>query len=392
MRVFSITQVQENIAEIIQILSAGGVLVCPSDTTYGLLVDATNKKAVEKLIKLKERPRGKPISIFVDGWEMMAKYVDISKLTPEVRSLLPGSYTIVLPSLHATSSLLEAEDGTIGVRLVGAQVPSSKSQVPNNTDQEHKSVIARSVSDEAISSKLVPADFVTSLVAQYGKPLTATSANISGGGLCYSSDAFFHQLSEVKKELVDAVIDAGELPHNPPSTVIHLGSHMPVVLRANDADFLLHKEFVSKSPEETAIVAQKVFEIVRDRLGSKPIVILLDGELGSGKTTWTKSFAQYFGIQNIVSPTYTYECEYETYKIPEITRFKHYDLYNITQSEDIAYLEIAKHCKDNTISCIEWSGQLSHEERIRLANSTYLVRILFEYVEENERRIRVWWN
>ena len=75
MRVFSIKQVQENIAEIVQILSAGGVLVCPSDTTYGLLVDATNEKAVEKLIKLKERPRGKPISIFVDGWEMMEQYV-----------------------------------------------------------------------------------------------------------------------------------------------------------------------------------------------------------------------------------------------------------------------------------------------------------------------------
>ncbi len=381
MRVFSITQVQENIAEIIQILSAGGVLVCPSDTTYGLLVDATNEKAVEKLIKLKERPRGKPISIFVDGWEMMEKYVDISKLTPEVRSLLPGSYTIVLPSLHATSPLLEAEDGTVGVRLVGTKVPSSKSQVPSGN-----------IDRNTISPKFTPADFVTTLVAEFGKPLTATSANISGGGLCYSPDAFFHQLSEVKKELVDGVIDAGELPHNPPSTVIHLGSHMPVVLRANDTDFLIHKKFVSKSPEETATIAQKVFEIVRDQLGTKPIVILLEGELGSGKTTWTKYFAEYFGIQNVVSPTYTYECEYETHKIPEITRFKHYDLYNITQAEDIAYLEIAKHCKVNTISCIEWSGQLSHEERIRLANTTFLVRILFEYVGESERKISLWWN
>ena len=384
MRVFSITQVQENMSEITQILASGGVLVCPSDTTYGLLVDATNDKAVEKLIKLKERPRGKPISVFVDGWEMMKKYMNISKLTPEVRSLLPGSYTIVLPSLHTTSPLLEAEDGTVGVRLIGT--PNSNDKVPMS-----KKIQSINVKKHYLGTGNF-GKLVTNLVSQYGKPLTATSANISGGGLCYSPAAFFHQLSEVRKELVDAVIDAGELPHNPPSTVIHLGSHMPVVLRANDTDFLIHKKFVSKSPEETATIAQKVFEIVRDQLGTKPIVILLDGELGSGKTTWTKYFAEYFGIQNVVSPTYTYECEYETHKIPEITRFKHYDLYNITQAEDIAYLEIAKHCKVNTFSCIEWSGQLSHEERIHLANTTFLVRILFEYARKSERKITVWWN
>lgn len=355
MRVFSINQFRKNIPEIIDILRSGGVLVCPSDTTYGLLADATNEKAIEKLIRIKERPRGKPVSVFVDGWDMMGKYADISALTPEVKSLLPGSYTIVLPSLHATSSLLEAEDETLGIRYISHPV-------------------------------------VSKILHAFGKPLTATSANISGGGLCYTTDAFFHQLSEVKKELVDAVIDAGELPHNSPSTVIHLGSHTPVVLRANDADFLMHRKFVSKSPEETATVAQNVFETVRDQFGSKPIVILLDGELGSGKTTWTKAFAQYFGIQNIVSPTYTYECEYEAHKIPEVTRFKHYDLYNITQPEDIAYLEIAKHCTVNTVSCIEWSGQLPPEERIKLANTTYLVRMLFEYGGERERKIGVWWN
>ncbi len=389
MKVFSISQVQENMSEIIQILASGGVLVCPSDTTYGLLVDATNEKAVEKLIRLKERPRGKPISIFVDGWEMMDKYADTTKLTPEVRSLLPGSYTIVLPSLHTASSLLEAEDGTIGVRLIGKRISiyNDQSSIINESR-----VIARSVSDEAISYKFIPADFVTSLVGQCGKPLTATSANISGGGLCYSLDAFFHQLSEVKKDLVDAVIDAGELPHNPPSTVIHLGSHAPVILRANDQNYIHHETRIVKHETETGDVAEKVHEIVRNYFGVKPIVILLDGELGGGKTTWTKYFAEHFGVQGIVSPTYTYECEYKVQNGGAITRFKHYDLYNITQPEDIAYLDIAKHCTVNTVSCIEWSGQLSHEERVRIANTTYLVRILFEYVGENERKISVWWN
>lgn len=355
MRVFSVKDVHENITAITQILASGGVLVCPSDTTYGLLVDATNEKAVEKLVKLKSRPRGKPISIFVDGWDMMEKYVDVSNLTPEVRSLLPGSYTIVLPSSHTTSSLLGAEDGTMGVRYIDHPV-------------------------------------IAEIVQAFGKPLTATSANVSGGGLCYSPDAFLNQLSEVKRGLVDALVDAGELPHNPPSTVIHLGGHTPMVLRANDQNYVHHETYVVKNEEETAMLAQKVFELVQDFVSVKPIVILLDGELGSGKTTWTKYFAEHFGVSGIVSPTYTYECEYETHGPEGITRFKHYDLYNITNPEDVAYLEIEKHCTTNTISCIEWSGQLSHEERVRLANSTYLVRILFEYVGEKERKVEVWWN
>ena len=371
-------------SEIIQILASGGVLVCPSDTTYGLLVDATNEKAVEKLIMLKERPRGKPISIFVDGWEMMEQYVDISKLTSEVRSLLPGSYTIVLPSLHTASPLLEAEDGTVGVRLIGT--PHTNDKIPMTNKIQSSNVKKKHLGTENYGS------LVTTLVSQYGKPLTATSANISGGGLCYSPDAFFHQLSEVKKELVDAVVDAGELPHNPPSTVIHLASHAPVILRANDQNYLHHETRIMKHESETADFAGAIYERVKDYLGVKPIVVLLDGELGGGKTTWTKYFAEHFGVQGIVSPTYTYECEYKVQNGGAITRFKHYDLYNITQPEDIAYLEIAKHCTVNTVSCIEWSGQLSHEERVRIANTTYLVRILFEYVGESERKVSVWWN
>jgi L-threonylcarbamoyladenylate synthase len=313
MKVFSIKQAQENLAEIVQIIASGGVLVCPSDTTYGLLVDATNEKAVEKLIKLKERPRGKPISIFVNGWEMMEKYVDISKLTPEVRSLLPGSYTVVLPSLHTASSLLEAEDGTVGVRLIGQEFSIHNDQFSIKNESH---VIARSASDEAISHTFTPANLVTTLVAFYGRPLTATSANISGGGLCYTPEAFFHQLSDAKKDLVDAVIDVGELPHNPPSTVIHLGSHAPVVLRANDQNYIHHETRVVKNESETADFAGAIYERVKNYLGVKPIVILLDGELGGGKTTWTKYFAEHFGIQGIISPTYTYECEYEVPSLP----------------------------------------------------------------------------
>jgi len=104
MKVFPTTEVYARMDEICAILAAGGVVLAPSDTTYGLLTDATNNASVEKLISIKKRPHGKPISVFVSGFEMMSEYVDMSYLTHETRSLLPGPYTLVLPSHHVVYS------------------------------------------------------------------------------------------------------------------------------------------------------------------------------------------------------------------------------------------------------------------------------------------------
>ena len=51
--------------EALKVLQRGGLVIAPSDTVYGALVDATNEEAVKKLIRFKNRPWGKPISIFV---------------------------------------------------------------------------------------------------------------------------------------------------------------------------------------------------------------------------------------------------------------------------------------------------------------------------------------
>ena len=117
MKIISSTD-KSAVQQTVSILRAGGLVVAPTDTVYGLLVDATNERAVEKLIQFKSRPPGKAISIFVENLHMMDKYVTIS---PAQRSLLeillPGPYTIILESKHKTSKLLESEIGTLGVRV-----------------------------------------------------------------------------------------------------------------------------------------------------------------------------------------------------------------------------------------------------------------------------------
>ena len=64
--------------KIIETLNRGGLVVYPTDTVYGLLCDASNGEAVKKLINFKQRPAGKPISIFVCDLEMAKQYVTVS--------------------------------------------------------------------------------------------------------------------------------------------------------------------------------------------------------------------------------------------------------------------------------------------------------------------------
>ena len=67
----------ENLKKVVKIviksIKKDEVLVCPTDTVYGLLADATNKKVVEKVFKIKKRSKGKPILIFVKDLKMAKK-------------------------------------------------------------------------------------------------------------------------------------------------------------------------------------------------------------------------------------------------------------------------------------------------------------------------------
>ena len=84
----------------IKILKSGGLVVFPSDTVYGLLCDATNEIAVKKLIQFKDRPAGKPVSVFCN-FDLINQLVTISNQQLAVlKQILPGPFTIILPSKH----------------------------------------------------------------------------------------------------------------------------------------------------------------------------------------------------------------------------------------------------------------------------------------------------
>ncbi len=163
----------ETIFRAVEILKKGGVIVYPTETCYGLGADATNYDAIMKVFRIKQRPITQPISVIVDSLDMIKEYAVI---TPEVEELvekyMPGPLTLVVKNKKFPKILCG------GGFKIGFRIP-----------------------DHIIAYELVKT---------FGKPITATSANIHGQPNPYKPP---------RLEGVDFVIDYGELPHQKPSTV-----------------------------------------------------------------------------------------------------------------------------------------------------------------------------
>lgn len=334
--------VDQTIYNTIEVLKSTGLVIFPSDTVYGLLVDATNKAAVEKLIAFKNRPVGKPISVFT-SLGSMGQLVDINKDQQKVfEEILPGPFTIILPSKHKVNKLLESETGTLGIR-----VPMYR--------------------------------YIEVLVDQFKKPITATSANLAGRSPHYSIGSLLNELTEKQKKLIDLIVDAGNLPKNKPSTVVDLSRPNVKILRQGNEDFIKSKVFRSRTSEETKNIAGQIFT-KNYKKDDKPLIFIIKGEMGVGKTVFVKGIGERLGINNIVSPTYVIYYEYKN--------FYHFDLYQIEDREEFGHLGIDKFLVPGNTLCFEW-GEKAGEIIDLLSDKGNIVYIEMKYISENEREITV---
>ena len=89
----------DDFAEIVQELKRGKMVVSPTDTVYGLLVDATNRRAVKKVFQVKGREKGKPLPVFVKDIAMAKRFACVSKEQEKfLKTAWPGKVTVVLKS------------------------------------------------------------------------------------------------------------------------------------------------------------------------------------------------------------------------------------------------------------------------------------------------------
>ena len=106
------------IQETLKVLKKGELVIYPTETCYGLGVDATNRTAVLRLLKYKGERGGKPISVAVGSVQMAHEYVEINATAENLyQKFLPGPLTVISKSKGKVVSLLEGPNFSLGIRL-----------------------------------------------------------------------------------------------------------------------------------------------------------------------------------------------------------------------------------------------------------------------------------
>ncbi len=112
-------------------------------------------------------------------------------------------------------------------------------------------------------------------------------------------------------------------------------------------------------------------------------IVLLYGDLGAGKTTLTKGIANYFGIDDVVSPTFTLMQEYQVNKpaSTQVSKFIHIDTYRLENEEDLIEIGAEDYLGDeNTICIVEWPEKIEG-----LLKNKKVLNIKIEHSENNSR-------
>ncbi|MFA6213709.1 MAG: L-threonylcarbamoyladenylate synthase [Candidatus Micrarchaeia archaeon] len=160
-------------------ISAGGLVIYPTDTLYGIGCDATSASAVKRLCALKRRDAAKPLSIVVADFAMLLRFCRISPEQEKImHALLPGPYTFIVP-LRQPLPISEGLEA-------GVRVP------------EHA--------------------FMRAVAKSLGVPIVSTSANLSGEEGAAEPARVAREISDG----ADLLIDGGRCRYAQGSTVVDL--------------------------------------------------------------------------------------------------------------------------------------------------------------------------
>ena len=180
---------QRLINRVSEVLDKGGLIAYPTDTFYGIGCDLFNKKGIQRIYKLKNRPLTKPFSIICDSLKEISRYAQVTNYAYKtMRRLLPGPYTFILEGTKLVPKIMLTKRKTVGIR------------VPDNK-------------------------ICLTLVRTFGRPIISTSAILDEP----------HSIQEAYSSYLDIVIDGGALIPSP-SSVISLIGDVPEVIREGKGD------------------------------------------------------------------------------------------------------------------------------------------------------------
>jgi L-threonylcarbamoyladenylate synthase len=183
---------QEMISKAATVINQGGIVVFPTSTFYGIGAQAFDPDAVEKVFHVKGRDEHKPLLVLISSMADLPPLVRTvpSNATRLIDALWPGGITLVFDAADSVPPSLTGYSGKIGIRLASHPVASA-------------------------------------LVRTVARPVTGTSANLSGEVGCTT----VANLNRRIKDQVDLVLDSGELQGNKGSTVVDVTVSPSKILR-----------------------------------------------------------------------------------------------------------------------------------------------------------------
>ncbi|WP_347839638.1 L-threonylcarbamoyladenylate synthase [uncultured Draconibacterium sp.] len=175
----------DDLKKAVEVLKDGGIILYPTDTIWGIGCDATNAEAVKRIYDIKKREDSKSMLVLMENPALLNRYVDdVPEVAWDLVEISTTPLTVIYPGAKNLAPNLIAADSSIGIRF---------------TKEE----------------------FTTKLLQRFRRPIVSTSANISGE----KSPAFFDEISDEIKKLVDYVVEYRQNDHTPskPSSIIKLG-------------------------------------------------------------------------------------------------------------------------------------------------------------------------
>lgn len=184
------------IRRVVENLKKGGIIAYPTDTYYGIGCDIMNKKAIEKIYRIKQRNKNKPFSFICSGLKNISHYAQVSNYAyKNMKRLLPGPYTFILEGSKLVPKIMLTKRKTAGIR------------VPDNA-------------------------ICLALVEELGNPIITTSATMPDGSILHDPSL----IHDFFQSGIDFVID-GETPiPGQPSSIISLINDMPEIIRKGLGD------------------------------------------------------------------------------------------------------------------------------------------------------------
>ena len=175
-----------------EVIKMGGIVIAPTDTVYGIIADALNEKAVEKIYEIKKRKKTNPLSILVSNKDMLKKVVKKVSLEEEkiIDKFFPGAITLIFEKNEQIPDIVTSGLDTVGIRM------------PND-------------------------EILLNVIELLGSPIVATSLNLSGE----ESKTNLDNISQEILNNVDYVIDNGNTKIGVASTVAKIDGKKIEILR-----------------------------------------------------------------------------------------------------------------------------------------------------------------